>query len=185
MKDFELIVAVTENGVIGDSQGNTIPWYLPRDLQHFKEKTLNKTIVMGSRTWSSLPVRPLKGRRNVVISRQEIGFVGVDAQYASLEEALLKEENVVVIGGGQIYDECLKFLPKTMYVTVVCHDFKGDVYFPIDGHDFLIRDVIGVEGYPYKAINSESFEENGYEAVIKTYVRMHQVNNLCEEVLAK
>jgi dihydrofolate reductase len=170
-KDFDLIVAVGLNGIIGNSVDNSIPWYLPRDLQHFKQMTLGKTIVMGSRTWASLPVHPLKGRRNVVISRQETGFMGADAQYASLIEALRKEDNVMVIGGGQIYEDCLAFRPKHLYITIVETNPKGDVHFPISGEDMLYSDVISVEGHPYIATNATSMEENGYSATMKTFVR--------------
>ena len=171
MKDFDLIVAVGLNGVIGNSIDNSIPWYLPRDLTHFKNQTLGKTIIMGSHTWSSLPVKPLKGRRNVVISRREIGFVGVNAQYSSLVEALQKEDNVIVIGGGQIYEECLAFRPKKLIITIVESNPHGDVFFPITGEDMLYDDVIYVEGHPYVATDASSFDENGYKATIKTYVR--------------
>lgn len=171
MKDFDLIVAVSMNGVIGNSTDNSIPWYLPRDLQHFKKTTLGKTIVMGSKTWTSLPVRPLKGRRNVVISRQEIGFTGADAQYSSLKEALEKEDNVIVIGGGQIYEDCLQYHPKQMFITIVDAEFKGDVKFPIDGEDMLLSDVIAVEGVHYIATHDENMDDNGYKAMMKVFVR--------------
>lgn len=133
MNDFSVIVAIDLDGAIGRSDTNSIPWHLPSDLAFFKEKTLGKTIVMGSRTWASLPFKPLKGRRNVVISRQEIGFAGADAQYSSLEEALEKEQDVVVIGGASLYEECFKFNPKTLHITLVHQRSKGDVKFPVDG----------------------------------------------------
>jgi len=170
-KDFELIVAVGLNGVIGNSEDNSIPWYLPRDLAHFKNTTMGKTIIMGSCTWTSLPVRPLKGRRNVVISRQEIGFIGCDAQYSCISEALRKEDNVIIIGGGQIYEECLAHRPKRLYITIIEGNPKGDVLFPITGEDMLYADVISVEGHPYIATDANSFDENGYRATIKTFMR--------------
>lgn len=171
MKDFDLIVAVSMNGVIGNSADNSIPWYLPRDLQHFKKTTLGKTIVMGSKTWASLPFRPLKGRRNVVISRQEIGFVGADAQYSSLKEALEKEDNVIVIGGGQIYEDCLQYNPKRMFVTIVDAEFNGDIKFPIIGEDMLLSDLLNVGDVLYVATHDENMDDNGYKATMKVFVR--------------
>lgn len=133
MNDFSVIVAIDLDGAIGRSDTNSIPWHLPSDLAFFKEQTLGKTIVMGSRTWESLPFKPLKGRRNVVLTRRRGLLEGVDAQYSSLEDALEKEQDVVVIGGASLYEECFKYNPKTLYITVVHQRSKGDVKFPVDG----------------------------------------------------
>lgn len=133
MTDFSLIVAIDLDGAIGRSDSNSIPWHLPSDLAFFKEQTLGKTIVMGSRTWESLPFKPLKDRRNVVLTRRRGLLEGVDAQYSSLQDALEKEQDVVVIGGASLYEECLKHNPKTLFITLVNLHSKGDVKFPIDG----------------------------------------------------
>lgn len=172
MQDFDLIVAVGLNGVIGNSVDNSIPWYLPRDLKHFKNTTMDRPIIMGSTTWRSLPVQPLPKRRNVVISRQEIGFVGADAQYSSLEEALNHEENAIVIGGGAIYAACMKFRPTRMFVTIVHTDAKGDVLFVASGDKMLASEVLEIDGIRYQTTESNFFSENGYDATIKTYTRM-------------
>ena len=66
--DFEMVVAVDTNGCIG--KANSIPWHLPEDLKHFKELTLNQIVIMGRRTFESLPNGPLKNRLNIVISSQ-------------------------------------------------------------------------------------------------------------------
>ena len=102
MTDVGLIWAQSTSGVIG--RGGGIPWQLPEDQARFKELTLGHTVVMGRRTWESLPakVRPLPGRRNVVLSRQT-GFMAEGAEVvASLDEALGDRETWV-IGGEQIY----------------------------------------------------------------------------------
>ena len=102
MIEVSLIWAQSTSGVIG--RGGAIPWQLPEDQARFKELTMGHTVVMGRRTWESLPakVRPLPGRRNVVLSRQT-GFMAKGAEVvASLDEALGDRETWV-IGGEQIY----------------------------------------------------------------------------------
>jgi dihydrofolate reductase len=102
MTELGLIWAQSTSGVIG--RGGGIPWQLSEDQARFKELTMGHTVVMGRRTWESLPakVRPLPGRRNVVLSRQT-GFVAEGAEVVgSLDEALA-DEQTWVIGGEQIY----------------------------------------------------------------------------------
>jgi dihydrofolate reductase len=98
-----LIWAQTTSGVIG--RAGAIPWHLPEDLARFKELTLGHTVVMGRRTWESLPsrVRPLPGRRNVVLTRQA-DYVPEGADVVtSLQDALSEDGSVWVIGGAEIY----------------------------------------------------------------------------------
>jgi dihydrofolate reductase len=97
-----LIWAQSSSGVIGRDNG--IPWRLPEDQARFKELTLGHTVVMGRLTWDSLPakVRPLPGRRNVVVTRQADFMAEGATVVGSLEQALTDEENWV-IGGAQIY----------------------------------------------------------------------------------
>ena len=102
MTQLGLIWAQSTSGVIG--RGGGIPWHLPEDQARFKELTMGHTVVMGRRTWESLPakVRPLPGRRNVVVSRQT-GFMAHGAEVVgSLDEALT-DPQTWVIGGEQIY----------------------------------------------------------------------------------
>lgn len=96
-----LIWAQSSSGVIGRDGG--IPWHLPEDLAHFKELTMGHTVVMGRRTWESLPtkVRPLPGRRNVVLTRQADYMADGATVVSDLEDAL--DENAWVIGGAEIY----------------------------------------------------------------------------------
>lgn len=102
MTQLGLIWAQSTSGVVG--RGGGIPWQLPEDQARFKELTMGHTVVMGRRTWESLPakVRPLPGRRNVVLSRQT-GFMAEGAEVVgSLDEALA-DQQTWVIGGEQIY----------------------------------------------------------------------------------
>ncbi|KAA1249306.1 dihydrofolate reductase [Mycobacterium simiae] len=97
-----LIWAQSTSGVIG--RGGDIPWRVPEDLAHFKRVTMDHTVVMGRRTWDSLPpgVRPLPGRRNVVLSHQT-DFIADGAQVVNSLEEALTEPGSWVIGGEQIY----------------------------------------------------------------------------------
>lgn len=172
MNKFDLIVAMDLDGAIGSSKSNSIPWHLPPDLAHFKEKTLGKTIVMGSKTWASLPVKPLPGRRNVVISKQEIGFVGADQQYSSLVEALQKEENVVVIGGGQIYAEAIDYGPSSIHMTVVDVKSKGDVQYPCDGSLMLEFGSYRYKEHTYVKMESKSDVHDKLKFTIMEWVKL-------------
>jgi dihydrofolate reductase len=104
MSRITLVAAVARDGAIG--KGNALLWRLPEDLARFKALTLGKPVVMGRKTWDSLPerVRPLPGRRNLVVSRSARALPGAEV-FASLEAALAAcaEAEVCVIGGAEIY----------------------------------------------------------------------------------
>ena len=125
-----LLVAMSENRVIG--RDNTLPWRLPADLKHFKALTTGRTIIMGRRTWESLPRRPLPRRRNVVITRnldfEAPGAVAVHSLKAALREGAGDEE-IFVIGGEQVFREALPFADR-LYLTLVHASVEGDTYFP-------------------------------------------------------
>ena len=112
---ISLIVAVAENGVIGDR--NALLWHISEDLRHFKAVTTGHPVVMGRKTWESLG-RPLPNRTNVVITRQNIEIPGCTVAH-SLEEAVAlfpADEEVFVIGGAQIYAAALP-LARKFYLT--------------------------------------------------------------------
>ena len=119
-----LVVAYSENRVIGN--GGDLPWRLPTDMRRFRELTTGATVVMGRKTWDSLPerFRPLPDRRNVVVSRN-----GCDAPAVrrSVEEAL--DGDCFVIGGGEIYAQALPRADR-VYATEVEGVVAGDVFFP-------------------------------------------------------
>lgn len=123
-----LVWAQSSSGVIG--RGGGIPWNVPEDLARFKEVTMGHTVVMGRRTWDSLPtkVRPLPGRRNVVLSRED-GFAAEGAQVVgSLDAALAGAEGepaMWVIGGGQVYLAALPYATRCE-VTEIGLDLRRD-----------------------------------------------------------
>ena len=125
------VVAVAENGVIG--QKGELPWgSLPDDLQHFKRLTLGHPVVMGRRTYDSLG-RALPKRPNIVVTRQADWAAPGCETAASVLNALARahelDEDVCVIGGGEIYREALP-AADVIYLTEVHHAFEGDAYFP-------------------------------------------------------
>lgn len=134
-----LIAAMARNGVIG--KGNALPWHLPEDLKHFKELTTGQAVIMGRKTWESLPerFRPLPGRLNIVMTR-DAHYVATGATVVhSLEEALkvgVTEGNphgtgrtAYVIGGAELYAHALP-LATRLELTEIDADIAGDAWFP-------------------------------------------------------
>jgi dihydrofolate reductase len=130
MSRIAFVVAVSRNGVIGSNGG--LPWHISSDLRRFKAITMGKPVIMGRKTWESLPKRPLPGRVNIVITRQDnyqaSGAVVVADVKAALAAAGTAEE-IAVIGGGEIFREVLP-LADRIYFTEVDLNVDGDTYFP-------------------------------------------------------
>ncbi|MDB5731422.1 MAG: dihydrofolate reductase [Variovorax sp.] len=129
---LNLIYARAANGVIG--KDGTMPWHLPEDLAHFKCLTAGCPVIMGRKTWDSLPprFRPLPGRANIVVTRQP-DWQQIGARRASsLDEALSiceQAPEVWVVGGAQIYAEALPLAQRAV-VTEIARDFEGDAWAP-------------------------------------------------------
>ena len=133
-----MIAALADNRVIGVD--NRLPWHLPQDLAHFKQVTDGKPVIMGRKTWDSLPpkFRPLPGRLNIVITR-DASFVADGAAIAhSLEaarELCTTASDAWVIGGAQVYAQALP-LAHTVVVTEISRDFEGDAFAPALGPEW-------------------------------------------------
>ena len=131
-----LIVAVSENGVIG--KDNDLIWHLPKDIKFFKDTTLGHNVIMGRKNFESIPhkYRPLPDRTNIVITRQSEytaeGCIVVKSVEAALEIAKNNgDKEPFIIGGGQIYRLALEQdLVDKIYLTKVHHSFEGDTFFP-------------------------------------------------------
>jgi dihydrofolate reductase len=129
---ISLVAAMDQNGVIG-AEG-ALPWRLPDDMRRFREITWGKPVVMGRKTYESLPerFRPLPGRRNIVLTRQAgyaaPGCTRVHSVEAALEAAGDAPE-VMVIGGAELYAQLLPRAGR-IYLTLVDGAFAGDAYFP-------------------------------------------------------
>lgn len=135
MTVINLIFARAANGVIG--KDNAMPWHLPEDLAHFKQLTQGWPVIMGRKTWDSLPprFRPLPGRSNIVITRQTDWQAEGAQTAANLAHALAQcaqSAEVWVIGGAQIYAQAEPMADR-IEVTEIAQDFEGDAFAPTLG----------------------------------------------------
>ena len=152
-----LIYARARNGVIG--RDGVMPWHLPEDLAHFKRVTLGCPVIMGRKTWDSLPpqFRPLPGRRNIVLTRNaDWSAPGVEIT-RSLEQAIAPVEDARhawVIGGAEIYRPALP-RADVVEVTVIDADFDGDAHAPELGPEWreaAHASHVSAGGLPYSFI---------------------------------
>jgi len=127
---ISIIVAIAENYAIG--KDNDLLWHIPDDLKRFKRITTGHKVIMGKKTYLSLPFRPLKNRENIVITDNPRDvFAGCTVVYSIAEAIKLckpGEENFV-IGGASVYKQFLPFTDR-LYLTVIHKEFEGDVFFP-------------------------------------------------------
>ena len=126
---ISIIVAIAENNAIG--KDNDLLWHISEDLKYFKRITLGSPIIMGRKTWESLPFKPLPKRENIVISNNKDYKLDNATVFHSLEEAVQyvkKFENCFIIGGGMIYNTILPFCDK-LYITKVHKSFEADTFF--------------------------------------------------------
>lgn len=134
---ISLIAAISENNCIG--KDNLLPWHIPEDLAHFKKITTGKIVLMGRKTWESIPekFRPLPNRKNIVITTQTDFAAPENVEiYHSINDAIAKhtDEDMFIIGGATIYTQTIN-LADTLYITHVSQVVDGDAFFPdIDKH---------------------------------------------------
>ncbi|MBP9147297.1 MAG: dihydrofolate reductase [Rhodoferax sp.] len=159
---LKLIFARARNGVIGHH--NTLPWHLPEDLAHFKRHTLGSPVIMGRKTWDSLPpkYRPLPGRLNIVVTRQ-IGWQAEGAMVAHSIKAACTlcpaDSTAWVIGGAEVYAQALALAVEAV-VTELEADFEGDAFAP--QLDATWREVrresqISAAGLPFSFVTYQHF----------------------------
>ncbi|HEX5805038.1 MAG TPA: dihydrofolate reductase [Macromonas sp.] len=165
---LNLIYARAANGVIG--RDNAMPWHLPEDLAHFKRQTLGCPVIMGRRTWDSLPpkFRPLPGRPNLVLTRDPAtaaqlalaGAIALPSLEAALEHCRQLADapaEVWVMGGAQIYSQALP-LAQRVVVTEIAQDFEGDAFAPPLGpewHATAREDQVSTQGLPFAFVTYE------------------------------
>ena len=153
---ISIIVAIAQNNAIG--KNNQLLWHLSDDLKRFKRLTENHTIVMGKRTYYSLPKRPLANRRNLVITDVPGEIIEGCVMAYSIEDAINKMEEGCenfIIGGGMVYSQFLPFADR-LYLTVVHKNFDADTYFdPINYGEWkeTFREDHQHEAFAYSFIN--------------------------------
>ncbi|MFZ4414192.1 MAG: dihydrofolate reductase [Bacteroidales bacterium] len=138
-KQLSIIVAIADNNAIG--KDNQLLWHLSEDLKRFKQLTTHHTIVMGKKTFESLPIRPLPNRRSVVITDIVDEKIDGCVMAYSIEEAIQlceDDKENFIIGGGSIYRQFMPIADK-LYLTKVHKDFEADTFYPdIDFSDWEI-----------------------------------------------
>lgn len=155
---ISIIVAVSED--LGIGKNNELLWRIPEDLKRFKKLTMGKTVIMGKKTWESLPRRPLPGRTNIVITDQPgERFEGAVMAY-SIDEAIKKcrkEDEAFIMGGGSIYRQFMPFADR-LYITHVHKKAHADVFFP------------EIDTGIWKAVEKEVFAVSEVNPVPYTYI---------------
>ncbi|MCX6330402.1 MAG: dihydrofolate reductase [Bacteroidia bacterium] len=163
---ISIIVAVSEDLGIGNK--NELLWHISEDLKRFKRLTYGKTVIMGKRTWESLPRKPLTGRKNVVITDiPHESFSDAIAAY-SIEDALgkcKKEEEIFIIGGGSIYNQFIP-LADRLYITHVHKKSPADVFFP------------KIDPKIWEVVEKEEFAVNEGSPVPYTYIIYERVRKI-------
>lgn len=155
MKPISIIVAIAQNNAIG--KDNQLLWHIPADLKRFKLLTTGYTMVMGKRTFYSLPIRPLPNRRSIVITDIADEVIDGCTMAYSIEDAVEKmdhDKENFIIGGGSVYRQ---FLPmaQQLYLTIVQKDFEADTFLEIDLSEWetIAREDHPDEELPYYYIN--------------------------------
>ena len=127
---ISIIVAVSED--LGIGKDNELLWHISEDLKRFKRLTFGNTVIMGKKTWESLPRRPLPGRKNIVLTDVPDECIDCSVTAYSIEDALgkcEKGEEIFVIGGGSVYRQFMPIADR-LYITHVHRKAPADVYFP-------------------------------------------------------
>lgn len=164
--EIYLIAAVAENNAIG--KDNDLIWNLPDDMQFFKEKTSNTSVIMGRKNYESIPekFRPLPNRQNIVMTRKENYNAPGCIVVHNMEEAIkaaAKKEPIYIIGGAEIYRKALKDdLVDIMYITEVHASFEADAFFPEFDKSKWNVEILG---------HHEVDEKHKYAFTFKKYTR--------------
>ncbi len=127
---ISIIVAISEDYGIGYRNG--LLWHLPEDLKRFKKLTLGHTVIMGKKTWESLPRKPLPGRKNIVITDVPDEIIEFSTTAYSIEDALSKcgnDDEIFIIGGGSIYRQFMPVADR-LYITHIHKKTSADIFFP-------------------------------------------------------
>ena len=161
MNKISIIAAVAENRAIGYK--NKLIYWLPNDLKRFKLLTTGNTIIMGRKTFESLPKGALPNRRNIVLTRQKITFENVEC-YPSLEDALnacKDDEHIYIIGGNSVYQQAMKYADELCLTLIKDTPEKADSFFPSYKNEWkeVFREDHGID------------EKHKYEYSVVDYIK--------------
>jgi dihydrofolate reductase len=154
---ISIIVAVSDD--LGIGKDNELLWHISEDLKRFKRLTTGNTVIMGKKTWESLPRKPLPGRKNIVLTDVPGEVIEGPVTVYSIDEALNKcdkEQEIFVIGGGSIYRQFMP-LADRLYITHVHKSGPADIYFP------------EIDSKVWEAIEKEEFPANETNSIPYTY----------------
>jgi dihydrofolate reductase len=158
---ISIIVAVSEDWGIG--KDNELLWHISEDLKRFKRLTSGNTVIMGKKTWESLPRRPLPGRKNIVLTDDPQEIIDGSVTAYSIKDALdkcKKNEEIFIIGGGSIYRQFMPIADR-LYITHVHKKAPADIYFP--EIDLSIWEVVEKEEFRASENNSIPYTYTVYE----------------------
>jgi dihydrofolate reductase len=158
---ISIIVAVSDDWGIG--KDNELLWRISEDLKRFKRLTTGKTVIMGKKTWESLPIRPLRERRNIVITDLPHEQIEGAITVYSIEEALNKcpaEEEAFIIGGGSVYRQFMP-LAERLYITHVRKNAPADIFFP--PIDMTVWKIVSEEDFPETETTTTPYKYVIYE----------------------
>ena len=162
---LELVVAVSENDVIG--RGNQLPWRLPADLRHFKSLTLGKPVLMGRKTYESIG-KALPGRTNIVLSRSEEFSPSDCVVVKTLDDARIAagtEPALMVIGGAEIYRQCLPYASRIHLTLIHAQIENGDTIFA------------GWRGREWSASSNERHEADDRNAYAYSFITLERTGS--------
>jgi dihydrofolate reductase len=154
---ISIIVAVSEDWGIG--KNNELLWHISEDLKRFKRLTTGNTVIMGKKTWESLPRKPLPGRKNIVLTDDPLETIQDAVTAYSIEDALTKcekTEEIFIMGGGSIYRQFM-LIADRLYITHVHKKAPADIYFP------------EIDLKIWKATEKEEFAANETNTIAYTY----------------
>jgi len=162
---ISIIVAVSEDWGIG--KDNELLWHISEDLKRFKRLTSGNTVIMGKKTWESLPRRPLPGRKNIVLTDDPSECIDFSITAYSIEDALSKceKEETFVIGGESVYRQFMPIADR-LYITHVHRKTRADVYFP--EIDLSIWEVV----------EKEEFKDSKHDGIPYTYIIYKRRNKM-------
>jgi dihydrofolate reductase len=159
---IKLIIATNNQNIIGI--GNKLPWSIPKEMAHFKKQTMNQTVVMGRKTWDSIPTKykPLADRRNIVLSSSG-DVTGADETFKDIDSLLLKHRNFTVMGGKEVYTQFLdRDLVDSIMLSIVktkIEDTSNAVIFNLPTENFYLNNIAYFEEF-----NTYHYLKNTYRS---------------------